>query len=106
MNKDEYQPGVTAKEVAFTRYFFIDRGAEKDLSIEEAKDDFERYIYTPLRLHVVEEVVDNVVAEAIEYAIPEDKSIADLDEADLTAVTHVIGLGFLSAYLDIHKPNA
>lgn len=105
MNQDEHQPGVTAKELAFTRYFFIDRGAEKDLSVEEAKEDFEKYIYAPLRLHVVEDVVDSVVVEAITYAIPEDKKIADLDEADLDAVTHIIGLGFLSAYLDLHKPE-
>lgn len=110
MNQDEHQPGVTAKELAFTRYFFIDRGTEKDLSVEEARDDFEKYIYAPLRLHVVEDVVDNVVVEAITYAIPEDKSIADLDEVDLDevdldAVTHIIGLGFLSAYLDLHKPE-
>lgn len=103
MGQEDIGDEITQKGQAFIHYYYVDRGSEKDLEIEQAIEEFEAFIYSPIRRHVVDEVVDQVVAEAIEYTVPKGKRPEDLDQHDLTAVCHIIGLSFLSAYLDLHK---
>lgn len=90
---------------AFLRYYFIDRGKEEDLSVDQAAKEFAAYIYAPIRWEVASAMVTHVVEEGIEIAVEEGKTPDDLTEEDLEKVCRAIGLGFLSAYLDIHKPE-
>lgn len=97
---------TTPKGDAFVRYYFIDRGSEEDLSLSQAQADFEKYIYNPIRLYVVQDVVTRVAEEAMDDVIPEDKPIEDVGEDDMLEVAQYIGMGFLAAYRDLHSPES
>lgn len=105
---DETDPGpqFTGKGDAFTRYFFIDRGGEKDLTVNDGLADFEAYIYKPIRADVTTAIVNDVVDEALEKFIDLDADPESLTEEDMENVTQYIGTGFLAAYQALHDPES
>lgn len=95
---------TTRKGDAFIRYYYIDRGAEEDLTIEEAMEDFEEYIYKPLANYVTRELITDTVREAIDMHVADGRRPEDMTEDDTEEVCKIIGFGFLLAYKDIHGP--
>lgn len=91
------------EEMAFTRYFFVDRGGEADLTIEEARRDFENYYVAPLRLDTLETIVEQVVIEAMDLHLDMDRPPQAMTEGETDAVCRSIGAGFLHAFLDVQN---
>lgn len=102
---EQHEYEFTPKGDAFTRYFFIDRGSEADLSLEEAMVDFENYIYRPIAADAARRLVVEVVDEALGEHIDLGSDPDLLTEEDMENVAQHIGVGFLAAYLAINSDD-
>lgn len=94
-------PDYSVKDQVFTRYYFVDRGSEKELTPEEAREDFENFIFTPLRSYVSRSLVVRAVEAALKGVTPEGGSPDDLGPAELEKACMVLGVSFLQAYAEI-----
>lgn len=103
---DEQKTEFTRKGDAFTRYFYIDRGNEKELTIEKAMVDFENYIYRPVAEDVTMRLVTEIVNEALGKFVDLDSDPESMTEEDAQNVSQFIGDSFLGAYIELHAPKS
>lgn len=94
---------TTPKGDAFIRYYFIDRGSEEDLDMDEAMDDFENYIYKPIARYVMEQYVTEVSALAIEAALDGEEGTRALTEEEALQAAQEIGLAVLHIFKDLNS---
>lgn len=93
----------TPKGDAFIRYYFIDRGSEKDLDMDEAMDDFENYIYKPIARYVMEQYVTEASILAIEAVLgEEEEETRPLTEEEALQAAQEIGLAVLHTFKDLN----
>lgn len=90
------------KGTAFLRYHYIDRGGEKDLTLEESMSDFENYIYGPISHYVMSEYVTDASMTAVE-AILGDGEPRPLSKEETHAAALEIGLAVLAAFVAMTK---
>lgn len=88
---------TSPKGDAFIRYYFIDRGSEEDLDMDEAMDDFEKFIYDPVARHVLEDYVIESSVAAIESIVGEGGT-REMTEEELLLAAQAIGLDVLNAF--------
>lgn len=93
---------TTPKGDAFIRYYFIDRGSEEDLDMDEAMDDFENYIYKPIARYVMEEYVTEASILAIEAVLGEEEETRPLTEEEALQAAQEIGLAVLHVFKDLN----
>lgn len=93
----------TPKGDAFIRYYFIDRGSEKDLDMDEAMEDFENYIYKPIARYVMEQYVTEASILAIEAVVGEGEEIRPLTEEEALQAAQEIGLAVLHTFKDLNS---
>lgn len=96
---------ATRKGDAFIRYFYIDRGKEEGLSMDEATVDFENYIYLPIAQHVMREYVEQASTIAIDSVLGEDAEIRPLTDEEALQAAQEIGLAVLWTFREMMKPS-
>lgn len=92
---------TSPKGDAFIRYYFIDRGSEGDLGMDEAMEDFEKFIYAPIARHVMEDYVAEASTLAIEAILGEGNEIRPLTEEEALEAAQEIGLAVLLTFRDL-----
>lgn len=94
---------TTRKGDAFIRYYFIDRGNEDNLPMNEAMQDFEEYIYAPIAQYVMEEYVNGSAVAAIEAILGNEERPLTKEETEEAART--IGFAVLHVFRDGFDPE-
>lgn len=92
---------TTPKGDAFIRYYFVDRGGEADLDMDEAMEDFETYIYKPIARYVMEDYIAEASTLAIESVVGEGEEIRPLTEEEALQAAQEIGLAVLMTFKEL-----